>query len=128
MTISHDRKEKTVHTKQGHSFKEIWDRRIDECWDSTEPNQKLSGAAEEERGKFSHLPYQCLVRSLMYPTVCTRPDIAHVTSTRSQFNTSFTEEHWKTAKTLLRYLKWTVNQNLVYKGTGKDIVGYVDTD
>jgi hypothetical protein len=63
-----------------------------------ELNQKLPGAAEEEKEKFSHLPYQCLVGSLMCLVVCTRPDIAHVTSALSQFNTSLTEEHWKAAE------------------------------
>jgi hypothetical protein len=45
----------------------------------------------------------------------TRPDIAHVTSVLSQLNTGFTEEHWKAAKRVLRYLKGTMNLSCVQR-------------
>jgi hypothetical protein len=83
------------------SFEEILDGRVKPVGTPMELTQILHRAAEKEKEKSSHLPYQCLLGSLMYLAICTRPDIAHVKSVLSQINTNFTEEHWKAAKRAL---------------------------
>jgi hypothetical protein len=64
----------------------------------------------------------------MYLAVSTRPDIAHVVSMLSQFNTNFGEQHWRAAKRVLRYLKNTENLSLMFKKSGQELVGYADAD
>lgn len=73
------------------------------------------------------LPYQQLIGALMYLAVNSRPDIAFATSFLSQFNIDHTEQNWKSAKRILRYLKGSLDHALVYKGTGDiNITGYAD--
>ncbi|KAG5889226.1 hypothetical protein JTB14_006362 [Gonioctena quinquepunctata] len=72
-----------------------------------ESNLKSKYPAEDERKNDSDIPYRNLIGCLMYIAINTRPDIAHVSSVLSQFNNCYTEEHWKYAKRILRYLKST---------------------
>ena len=51
--------------------------------------------------------YQSLVGSLMYAMLGTRPDIAFAVTKLSQFNSNPSEQHFKAAKHVLRYLKAT---------------------
>jgi Reverse transcriptase (RNA-dependent DNA polymerase) len=55
------------------------------------------------------ITYQCLVGSLTYLTICTRPDIAYTAMALGQFNASPTRTHLPCAKTVLQYLAGTVN-------------------
>ena len=57
----------------------------------------------------SKVPYALAVRSLMYATVCTRPDIAHVVGVVSKYMNNPGKEHWMAVKWILRYLKGTTN-------------------
>ncbi|XP_046811979.1 secreted RxLR effector protein 161-like [Lucilia cuprina] len=85
-------------------------------------------ATEEEKSEFEKIPYQNLVGSLMYLAVSTRPDIAHIVSVLSQYNTNYGKEHWIAAKRVLRYLKGTPNIGLHYKRTNEQLTGYADAD
>lgn len=58
--------------------------------------------------------YRELIGSLMYLSVCTRPDISFTCSQLSQFNNCFGKSHWFAAKRLLRYLAGTINYGLHY--------------
>lgn len=88
--------------------------------------QKLSKPGPEHKPD-PRIPYQNLIGSLMYISVCTRPDIAHAVNFLSQFNACYTEEHWIAAKRVLRYLKGTKCLGLQYRKTGKHKVqGYAD--
>lgn len=75
-----------------------------------------------------NLPYQNLIGSLMFLAVATRPDIAYAVSYLSQFNTNFSEEHWKAAKRVLRYLQGTKEKSLVFEKTNKPLIGLTDAD
>lgn len=75
-------------------------------------------------------PYQNLVGSLMYLAVLTRPDIAFSVSYLSQYNSCYSESHWKCAKRVLRYLQGTKNLGLKFEkeGTSSYLEGFVDAD
>lgn len=71
--------------------------------------------------------YQELVRSLLYLSTCTPPDIALVTGLLSHHVAAPMVEHLAAAKTVLRYLKGTANLSLHYE-TEKPMLGYSDAD
>lgn len=56
--------------------------------------------------------YREAVRSLIYLTVCTRPDLSFVVSKLSQYFHEPTEQHWIVVKHVLRYLKGTSDRKL----------------
>lgn len=72
--------------------------------------------------------YRSIIGCIMYLAVCTRPDIAHAASVLSQFNNCHSETHWKAAKRVLRYLKGTMDYNIVYEKSSLSVTGYVDAD
>src|SRR5690606_32802068 len=69
-----------------------------------------------------------LIGSLLYLSVCTRPDIAYAASCLRQYNTEHTKEHWLAAKRVLRYLKGTMDVGPTFKKLNEDLDGYVDAD
>lgn len=75
--------------------------------------------------------YQQLIGTLLYLSVNTRPDIAASVSIMSQFNRCPTEMDWTEVKRICRYLKGTINYELVLGGHNaeeKNLVGYSDAD
>ena len=82
------------------------------------------GRGSGERVK---VPYQNVIGCLMYLSLCTRPDIAHVTNVLSQFNCEHTIDHWNHVKRVLRYLKSTSNYKLCFqKDSNLNLTGFVD--
>lgn len=73
--------------------------------------------------------YREVVGSLIYLSVCTRPDLSFVVSKLSQYFSEPTDEQWVTVKHVLRYLKGTSDKGLCY--TKCDTLGlqaYSDAD
>lgn len=91
-------------------------------------NTKLSAMTEEPSNDEKKLPYRELIGALMYLAVSTRPDIAHAVSSLSQFNNKYGQGHWSVAKRVLRYLRGTINVELVYRSSKKSLTGYVNAD
>ncbi|XP_053958679.1 uncharacterized protein LOC128863506 [Anastrepha ludens] len=92
-------------------------------------SKAMSPKTEEERNSASKLPFQNLVGSLMYLAVSTRPDIAHIVSVLSQFNTNYGSAHWVAAKRVLRYLKGTPNLGMTFTSTkNSTLEGFADAD
>lgn len=62
--------------------------------------------------------------------ICTRPDLSWVVSNFLQYLSEPKEQHWETAKHVLRYLKGTVNRELCYKSSDVNLklVAYSDAD
>ena len=83
-------------------------------------------------------PYQCLVGSLLYASVCTRPDIAEAVGRLTRYMAAPTEAHWNAGKRVLRYLSGTCEQGITFGNipdsvNGKDVYpnivyGYSDSD
>lgn len=72
--------------------------------------------------------YRELVGALMYAAIATRPDISYAVSFLAQFNHSFTQQHWKLAKRVMRYLVGTKDLGLEYRKSSEAISGFVDND
>jgi hypothetical protein len=75
-------------------------------------------------------PYRTLIGRLLYLSVCTRPDIAYSVGALSKYVSTPTEEHWKAAKGVLRYLGGTRTYGINFGGDRRNILpqGYCDAD
>ncbi|KAF6212135.1 hypothetical protein GE061_012656 [Apolygus lucorum] len=68
---------------------------------------------EARPSEMDKYPFRSLIGSLMYLAIGTRPDVDYAVIYLSQFNSCYSEIHWKAAKRILRYLKGTMDRELV---------------
>lgn len=74
-------------------------------------------------------PYRELIGCLMYLMLCTRPDICFVIGYLSRYQEYAGEEHWVAAKRVLRYLKGTLRDQLIYKKRNEPVLrAFADSD
>ena len=93
-----------------------------------EPGQKLEVATDQDTS-MDQQKYQSAVGSLMYLSVCSRPDIAFAVGNLARFSSKPTKQHWKALKRVLRYLKATVNYGIKYTTSDhKECSGFSDAD
>jgi hypothetical protein len=78
-----------------------------------------------DRKKF---PYSELVGSLLYLGVCTRPGIAQSVGVLARYMATPTEDHWRLALGVVRYLSVTPTCGLTYGGKGPELTAYCDAD
>lgn len=67
----------------------------------------------------------------MFVMIYTRFDLLHVVSLVSRYMANPKKEYWSSVKGILKYIKGTLNMELVYsKGSTKErvIMGYIDVD
>ncbi|XP_071053569.1 uncharacterized protein [Onthophagus taurus] len=93
-----------------------------------DPNAKLQKPEVKNEEIMKKYPYQNLIGSLMYASLGTRSDITFSVNFLSQFNTNSNESHWIAAKRVLRYLKGTINLELTYRISGKEMECYTNAD
>ena len=86
--------------------------------------------AREEGEELTEQPYRSLVGALMYLAVCTRPDIAYAVGQLARYCSAPTCAHWDAALHLLRYLRGTTQEGLLYECKGKSPIlsMYSDSD
>lgn len=74
--------------------------------------------------------YREIVGSLIYIMTSTRPDLSWVVSKLSQHLAKPKQQHWDTAKQVLRYLKGTIDLELCYQQSNQELKleGYSDAD
>jgi hypothetical protein len=72
--------------------------------------------------------YASAVGSIMYLMMGTRPDIAFAISVLSRFLGNPGPSHLAGVKTLMRYLRGTLDFDLVYRGELRHLGGYTDSD
>ncbi|RVW99699.1 Retrovirus-related Pol polyprotein from transposon RE1 [Vitis vinifera] len=91
-----------------------------------DPNVKLIPGQGEPLGDPGR--YRRLVGKLNYLTI-TRPDISFPVSVVSQFLQSPCDSHWDAVIRILRYIKSTPGQGVLYENRGHtQVVGYTDAD
>uniref|UniRef100_A0A803QQ23 Gag/pol protein n=1 Tax=Cannabis sativa TaxID=3483 RepID=A0A803QQ23_CANSA len=73
-------------------------------------------------------PYASTVGSLMYAMLCTRPNIYYVAGIVSRSQSNPGKEYWTTVKHILKYLKRTKDNVLVYKSGALNPLGYTNLD
>ena len=89
--------------------------------------QMLKKNSAEDRERMSKTPYASAIESLMYATLCTRPDIAYAVSLTSRYQSDPGVDHWTAVKNILKYLRRTKDMVLSYGGDEQLVVnGYTD--
>ena len=76
----------------------------------------------------SRVPYASTVGFIMYAMTCTRADVAYSLGVVSRFQSDSGEAHWKVVKSILKYLRNTKDQWLVYGEPDLKLVGYTDSN
>ena len=91
-----------------------------------DPNVKLIPRQGEPLGDPRR--YRRLVDKLNY-FIITRPDIFFLVSVVSQFRQSPCDSHWNAVIRILRYIKSTPGQGVLYENRSHtQVVGYIDAD
>lgn len=93
-----------------------------------DPKEKLVKVTENEMTNPVEFPYQQLIGTLLYLSVWTQPDIAHVTNVLRQYSSCYKQRHWAQVKRRLRYLKDTIGYSIIYKKRYFEFTGYADAN
>jgi hypothetical protein len=121
--ITHDQKHKKITIMQTKYIEGILEKYSlqDACPVHTllDSHVKLE-PGEPEAGNQSN-NYTCLIGSLMYTAVATRPDIVFAVNRLASFTANPTMCHWTAAKHVLRYLKGTKNIGITYSKPSEDV-------
>jgi hypothetical protein len=128
----------TIEITQGAYTRRLLDRfQMSTCSSVPTPalEQRLSVAdqpvSSAEREEMSGVPYRECVGALQYLAVLTRPDIVYAVNQASRFLANPGPKHWQAVKRILRYLKGTTEDGLVYRRSPSDgtpVDGYSDSD
>lgn len=124
------RSEGRITISQSGYIRELLSRfRMEDCNPISTPVEsslKLEKNTDEESQEAR--PYQELIGALNYLAIAMRPDISHVISYLSQFNTCHNEQHWRAAKQVLRYLKGIIIFGITYIKDAGTLEGFADAD
>lgn len=113
---------------QAHYTRKIIEKfGMEECHETKTPIE-INLQLKRSDGEPTQEPYRELIGSLMYLAIGTRPDIAFAVSFLSRFQEGATDNHFKHAKRILRYLKGTQDLKLTYKCGQEPLEGWVDAD
>ena len=77
-------------------------------------SSSMSPQSPEEQKSMETIPYLNAVGTLQYLATSTRPDISFAVGVLARFNKNPGIEHWKAVKHLFRYLKGSLDYQLVY--------------
>ena len=75
----------------------------------------------------SRISYALAVGSVMYVMTCIRPDVVHSPGVVSRYQSNPGKAHWKVVKTILKYLRNTKDQWLIYGELDLKLIGYTDS-
>ena len=113
-------------------FKKILERfNMSDCKPRATPTeQKFDWSNSDDSDPVDEKKYREAVGSLIYLMMCTRPDISWIVTKLSQHLSNPRECHWVAVKHVLRYLKGTIEYELVYKKSTDNLalIGYSDAD
>lgn len=92
---------------------------------------KKNISSDGQLGPVADVPYRQLIGSLMYLAVGTRPDISFIVNNLSQFLEQPSNEHWRAAKRVLKYLQSTKDIGIEFNDSVNHrniLIAYSDAD
>ena len=134
MCIKRDRSTKTMHISQKAYLENILKRfNMSNCKPVSTPMEvgKKYEKLKDGEQTTDLREYQCIIGSLMYAAIATRPDIAFSVGMLSQYMSNPGEEHFRGIKRVLRYLRGTTDFGLEFKAQDNmkiNLHGYADAD
>jgi hypothetical protein len=97
-----------------------------------EPHTLLTAhGPNDQQDEVNQERYQCLVRTLLYLTVWTRPDLVFATHQLAKWSHDPHQKHWLAAHRVLRYLKGTKDIGITYtrdKPNSNRLLAWADAD
>lgn len=92
--------------------------------------KEMNASTPQLVAEMADKPYRALVGSLLFATVCTRPDLSQAVGVLCRFQQNPGAEHWKAAKRALRYAVGTASIGLTFGGGSKtfELAGWCDAD
>ena len=134
--VTRDRKNRTLRMDQTHYLKDVMERTHMSA-DKYRPTEipmngydSLRPAGKDDK-RIDQREYQQIVGSLMYAAIHTRPDIAFALGRLSQYLSDPAAHHGHALKTLLRYVRSTIDIGILYGAGGnhgQGLIGYSDSD
>lgn len=131
MHIQHDRENGSIHMSQIQYLSKVLNKfGMNECKPAATPIEKGLHLTNEPSDDNSNVPYRELIGCLTYATQTTRPDLCAATNYFSRFQCCYTHEHFTHAKRVLRYIKNSIDINMVYTRdeSAGILIGYADSD
>ena len=104
---------------------------MSECKPKTIPCDIGSNKPEDSSEELADCTlYREIVGSLIYCMTATRPDLCYVVTYLSQFMSKPTKVHMGIAKRVLRYIKGTIDQSVIFTKSDEPVklYGYCDAD
>jgi hypothetical protein len=129
MTITRDRAAGTLSLGQEHMTRDIISKYgLESCKPKSTPLSSSLKLSKTGEPLGPSVPYSALVGSLLYLSICTRPDIAQAVGVCARFMSCPTVDHWAAAKGIVRYLNDTASYRLNFSAKEPLIIGYCDAD
>lgn len=108
----------TLEIRQTEIIKRLLEKyHMQDCKSSKTPMEINFNVNIPSPSDIIEVPFKELIGSLLYIAVNSRPDIAYAVSFLSRFLDKPTQELWTASKRVLRYLKGTSHQGLIYRKT-----------
>lgn len=127
MEVSRDRAKRTIEVTQ-KAYVELMLKRFNMA-DCKPVGTPAEGYLQRDIDSVPSRDYMCLVGSLLYAAMVTRPDITYAVQALGRHLQSSNEEHFAAGKRILRYLKGTKELGLRYGVSGSNaLIGYADAD
>jgi hypothetical protein len=83
------------------------------------PSEKAAPQDEAGKLEMEGIPYREAIGSLIYLSICTRPDISYAVSSLAEFSQNPGMQHWEGVLNIIKYVKTTKHLGLKYAGPEK---------
>lgn len=119
-----------VHINQSKYISELLDEYdMSDCRSQATPYSHRPTKRQPDEPFVESTQMRKIIGKLLYLSNRTRPDIAAPVSALARYQDNASEEHWKAAKQIMRYLRGTINLGIHFNYRGDNILhGYADAD